>query len=39
MTEQEKNIILNSLILSSTRPTGLSPLELRDKLNKLKIKL
>ena len=23
MTEQEKNIILNSLILNSTRPTGL----------------
>ena len=39
MTEQEKFAIFNQLILNSTKPTGLSPLELKDKLNKLKNKI
>jgi len=39
MTQLEKNILLNQLILNSTKPTGLSPLQLKEKLLKLKNKL
>ena len=39
MTQLEKNILLNQLILNSTKPSGLTPLELREKLLQLKNKL
>lgn len=39
MTQLEKNILLNQLILNSTKPTRLSPLQLKEKLNKIKNKL
>ncbi len=39
MTQLEKNILLNQLILNSTKPTGLSPLQLKEKLNKIKNEL
>ena len=35
----KKEIILNQFILNMNKPTGLSPLELREKLLKLKNKI
>jgi len=37
MTKQE--IVLNQFILNMNKPTGLTPLELREKLLKLKNKI
>tara|TARA_Y100001958_G_C20983940_1_gene374049 strand:+ start:40 stop:168 length:129 start_codon:yes stop_codon:yes gene_type:complete len=36
MNEQLKNEIMNQFILNMNKPTGLSPLELREKLLKIK---
>ena len=38
MKNKLKEIALNQLILNTWKPTGLSPLELREKLLKLKNK-
>ena len=35
----KKEIVLNQLILNMNKPTGLSPLELREKLLQLKNKI
>ena len=39
MNEQLKNQIMNQFILNMNKPTGLSPLQLREKLLKLKNQL
>jgi len=39
MNEQLKKQVMNQFILNMNKPTGLSPLELREKLLKLKINL
>jgi len=39
MENKLKEIVLNQLILNMNKPTGLSPLELREKLLKLKNKM
>ena len=39
MENKLKGIVLNQLILNMNKPTGLSPLELREKLLKLKNKM
>ena len=39
MENKLKEIVLNQLILNTFKPTGLSPLELREKLLKLKNKM
>jgi len=39
MKMNKKEIILNQFILNMNKPTGLTPLELREKLLKLKNKI
>ena len=39
MNEKLKNQIMNQFILNMNKPTGLSPLQLREKLLKLKNQL
>ena len=39
LIKQHKNSVMNQLMLNMNKPTGLTPLELRDKLLKIRKKL
>ena len=39
LIKQHKNSVMNQLMLNMNKPTGLSPLQLREKLLKLKNQL
>ena len=39
LIKQHKNSVMNQLMLNMNKPTGLSPLELREKLLQLKDKI